>query len=339
MKLQYRIMLVSSAACIALTPVAAVAQQTEAEPEQDIVVTGSRVLSIDDSSISVTSVDSQQLSGFGRTSIGDQLSELPALRETETQQNAGVFGGGGVTGANLLDLRGLGTTRTLVLENGRRHVASQPGSAAVDINLMPLDLINRVDVVTGGASAVYGSDAVSGVVNFILDDRFEGLRGRAQAGISSRGDAANRLAAITYGQQFAGGRGRFVASIDYEAREPLFNADRDFARFGSGYFTNPADPGDGASRENGVPDQILFRDTRIIDSSTGGTVVNPAFDFVTIQPNSILRFAPDGTLNPANLGRGPIGSGFFTEGGDGTNIRESLDLLPLLRRYGAFCVG
>ena len=316
------------------------AQEVEDATDSDIVVTASRIdRNAEDSSISTTTVDRQQLSGFGRTSIGDQLSELPALRETETQQNSGVFGGGGVTGANFLDLRGLGTSRTLVLENGRRHVASQAGTAAVDINLIPLDLITRVDVVTGGASAVYGSDAVSGVVNFVLDDKFVGLRGRAQAGISSRGDASSRLGALTFGSQFANGRGHVVASLDYEDREALFNADRSFARESSGFFANPADPGDGSARSNGIPDQILFRNTRIIDSSTGGTVVNPAFDFVTIRPDSILRFAPDGTLNPANLGRGPVGSGFFTEGGDGTNFRESLDLLPRLRRYGAFALA
>ncbi|GGI70675.1 TonB-dependent receptor [Polymorphobacter multimanifer] len=334
------LLLLTSTLGVAALPASVAAQTAEQVADQDIVVTASRVnRSADDTSLSTTTVDMQQLSGFGRTSIGDQLSELPALRETETQQNSGVFGGGGVTGANFLDLRGLGTTRTLVLENGRRHVASQPGTAAVDINLIPLDLIKRVDVVTGGASAIYGSDAVSGVVNFVLDDKFIGVRARAQAGISDKGDASNRLAALTFGRVFAGGRGRIVGSIDYEDREPLFNADRSFARFGSGYFTNPADPGDGNARSNGVPDQILVNDTRIIDSSTGGTVVNPAFDFVTIQPNSILRFAPDGSLNPANLGRGPVGSGFFTEGGDGTNIRESLDLLPKLRRYGAFALA
>lgn len=196
-----KLLLLTSVLASAAAPSHALAQTSDSEANADIVVTATRVSQdADDSSISVTSVGDQQLSGFGRTSIGDQLSELPALRETETQQNSGVFGGGGVTGANFLDLRGLGITRTLVLENGRRHVASQPGSAAVDINLIPLDLIRRVDVVTGGISAIYGSDAVSGVINFVLDDQFTGLRARAQSGISSRGDAAGSLAALTFGR-------------------------------------------------------------------------------------------------------------------------------------------
>lgn len=304
----------------------------------EIIVTASRAArSQRDSAVTVTTVDAQQLSGFGRTSIGDQLNELPALRETTSQQNSDVSGG--ITGANFLDLRGLGTARTLVLENGRRHVASQTGTAAVDINTIPIDLISRVDIVTGGASAIYGSDAVSGVVNFVLDDRFNGVRARGQAGISDKGDASSRLGALTAGTAFAGGRGHVVVSIDYEDREELFNASRSFARFSDGYFSNPADPGDGSARSNGIPDKILIRDTRIIDSSTGGTVVNPAFDFVNFQPNSLLRFAPDGTLNPANLGAGPVGAGFFTRGGDGTNVRESLDLVPQLRRYGAFALA
>src|SRR5207237_5329769 len=110
----------------------------------------------------------------------------------------------GQVGLNLLDLRGLGPNRTLVLVNGRRHVAGQPDSAAVDINAIPVDLIDRVDVLTGGASAIYGADGVSGVVNFILKRDFDAISARSQFGISDRGDAGNRFASIVAGRNFAG---------------------------------------------------------------------------------------------------------------------------------------
>jgi outer membrane receptor protein involved in Fe transport len=104
-------------------------------------------------------------------------------------------------------LRNLGTDRTLVLVDGRRHVSSVEGSASVDINTIPEDLIERVDVLTGGASAIYGADGVSGVVNFVLKKNFEGLTGRVQAGISKYGDAGQRYATLTAGHNFGDGRG------------------------------------------------------------------------------------------------------------------------------------
>ncbi|MGQ7367999.1 TonB-dependent receptor plug domain-containing protein, partial [Streptococcus suis] len=105
---------------------------------------------------------------------GDALNSLPALRSTYSQANSTRFIG--TTGLNLLDLRGLGVSRTLVLVNGRRHVSSSPGDYLVDTNTIPDDLLERVDIVTGGSSAIYGSDAVAGVVNFVLKRNFEGLK-------------------------------------------------------------------------------------------------------------------------------------------------------------------
>ena len=152
-----------------------------------IIVTGTRIKRPNlESPVPITSISQQELTNQGQVSVGDALNDLPALRSTFSQQNSGRFIG--TAGQNFLDLRGLGTARTLVLVNGRRMVTAAPGSFDVDVDNIPQDLIDRIDVVTGGESAIYGSDAVAGVVNFVLKKDFEGWRVRGQGGISKYGD-------------------------------------------------------------------------------------------------------------------------------------------------------
>jgi outer membrane cobalamin receptor len=115
----------------------------------------------------------------------------------------------------LKPVRYLGEERTLVLVNGRRHIAGYPGVASVDINTIPVDLIDRIDILTGGTSAVYGSDGVSGVVNFVLKRNFEGLAIRAQAGIAQRGDSGNRFVSATWGRNFADNRGNIAVAYEF----------------------------------------------------------------------------------------------------------------------------
>src|SRR4051794_18795338 len=134
-----------------------------------ITVTGTRIRRPNlESVVPVTSLQGEQFFQRGQTNIGDALNDLPQLRSTFAQQNPGS--GIGIAGLNLLDLRGLGTVRTLVLVNGRRHVAADilNNAISVDISSIPADLIDRVDIVTGANSSVYGSDAIAGVVNFVL---------------------------------------------------------------------------------------------------------------------------------------------------------------------------
>src|SRR5690606_26511178 len=127
---------------------------------------------------------------------------------------------GGNVGARVLDLRGLGGERTLVLVDGKRFVPStQRGT--VDINLIPSALVQRTEIVTGGASAAYGSDAVAGVVNFILDRDFQGLKGTAQFGIAEEGDNEEYFASLAYGTTFAQGRGHFMIAGEYSKNEGM----------------------------------------------------------------------------------------------------------------------
>ena len=182
---------------LTLPPGAALAQATVpaqtavevAAPDETetIIVTGSRIPRPTlDSPIPVTSLSAADLTRTGQTNIGDLLNDLPSLRSTYSQANSTRFIG--TSGLNLLDLRGLGTSRTLVLVNGRRHITALEGDFLVDTNTIPTELIDRVDIVTGGNSAIYGSDAMAGVVNFVLKRNFEGVTVTGQSGISSEGD-------------------------------------------------------------------------------------------------------------------------------------------------------
>lgn len=192
--------------------------------EESIVITGSRIPRPDVVSNSPVNV------------IGEEEIRLTGANETEQILNSMpqfVAGFGSQSnnpgnGTATVNLRNLGSVRTLVLMNGRRIVGSGE-DGVVDINMIPPALISRVDVVTGGASAVYGSDAMAGVVNFVMKDDFEGLEIGAQAGISSRGDAARYNFDLTVGGNFADGRGNIVFYANYFDRAQVFGGARDHA--------------------------------------------------------------------------------------------------------------
>ena len=151
--------------------------------QETIVVTGSRIARPTlDSPIPVTTVSQADLERSGQTNIGDVLQRVPALSASLNQ--AGSTVNIGTSGLNILNLRNLGAPRTLVLVDGQRHITGEEGEFLVDVNTIPNALIDRVDVVTGGSSAVYGSDAMAGVVNFVLKHNFEGAEINAQGGMS-----------------------------------------------------------------------------------------------------------------------------------------------------------
>jgi outer membrane receptor protein involved in Fe transport len=182
--------------------------------EPGITVTGTRIRRPNlQSPVPITSVTAEELPNQGQANIGDALNDLPSIRSTFSQQNSGRFIG--TAGNNFLDLRGLGTARTLVLVNGRRHVTASVGDFIVDVNTIPQDLVERIDIVTGGEAAIYGSDAVAGVINFVLKRDFDGIRVRAQDGISSRGDRNVQFATLTAGRNFADGRANVAEWHEY----------------------------------------------------------------------------------------------------------------------------
>jgi iron complex outermembrane recepter protein len=182
-----------------------------------IVVTGSRIARPEFAFPNpIQAYTAESLEQAGATNITDFLVQSPALIGSQTSAvNSGSnLAANEAAGANFLDLRNLGPNRTLVLVDGRRHVAGFHGTASVDINTIPVDLIDRVDILTGGVSAVYGADGVSGVVNFILKRDFEGLRLHAQTGISQRNDAEEKHVGVTWGKNFNDRRGNITLPMN-----------------------------------------------------------------------------------------------------------------------------
>ncbi len=292
---------------------------------EEIVVTGSRIRRPDfDTPAPIVSLDSTAILQTGNTNLTNALAMIPALQNsTNSLDTAGGGGGIGGAGLNLTNLRNLGTERTLVLVDGRRHVSSVPGTQAIDINSIPSDLVERVDVLTGGTSAVYGADAVTGVVNFITKRNFEGLTARAQAGITDQGDAGQRLFAITAGRNFAGGRGNIAIAYEHASESRLASADRAVLRgTGSvGFFINPDDP---RGADNGIPDYIPLANVRYFDSARAGAI-DTDFDFV---PDFV---ALNGRAVPFDPGR--FVPNAFQQGGSGTLISDyGTDQQPELTR-------
>lgn len=342
-----RILGTASLFALALTsfPAAAFAQDTDQNPpaaeesegqaEQTgsgstIVITGSRIVRPNlDSTVPITSVSVDDVMSTGDVSLGDQLNELPSLRNTFSTGNSTRFIG--TAGLSQLDLRGLGTVRTLVLVNNRRHVTASPGGYQVDVNTIPVDLLERVDIITGGNSAIYGSDAVAGVVNFITRRDFDGIRVRGQAGISQEGDRGTQFVSVTAGRNFDSGRGNIAGSIEYARQDPLYFVQRDSitgAYSGRCQFNlvqnTAGEPPEGA---NG-PDQEFLCGVRNNAISDGGTIG-------TFADGRALRFNSSGDLF-IDVPDRFIGS--FTGnviGGDGSTLRNTGQLAAGVTRYTA----
>jgi len=194
------------------------AANTDEKTLEEVVVTGSRIARPElESTTPITIVGAPEIEASGNLNIADVLRNLPQVGISGLSSSNTNFStaGGGI---NSINLRNLGDNRTLVLVNGRRFVPGYTSSTTnvVDVNMIPTDFIERVDVITGGASAVYGSEAISGVVNFVLKDHFDGIRVRGQAGGATEGGANSRLGSLTVGQPFAGDRGSAMLNISYD---------------------------------------------------------------------------------------------------------------------------
>jgi outer membrane receptor protein involved in Fe transport len=338
----------SSAMAQAADQVGKPASGEEESAPSDIIVTGSRIARPNlESTVPITSVGGEEIFQSGNTSVGDLLNDLPALRSTYSQANSSRFLG--TTGLNLLDLRGLGTQRTLVLVNGRRHVGSDILNNAVspDTNTFPSDLIERIDIVTGGNSAVYGSDAIAGVVNFVLKKNFDGVQVRGQGGVSKYGDAGNYFASALAGTNFADGRGNIAVNLEYAHQSPFFASARPNLAANSGFVVVDTDP----SGSDGVIDRVFVRNIRSTTIANGGLLqFSPRVgsglapcgrDSAGTAFRCTYIFQPDGTLAPqtgTRVGLAPNGS---FDGGNGTTGREAklLGVFPTLDRYSANLIG
>ena len=240
------------------------AQQTSADSSREIIVTGSRIRrSVDDTAstpVSVINADNFPSRGF--IQAGQALDELTSNRPSRSV-TPGLTTGQAAAGADFPNLFNLGPARTLTLVNGRRTVSTSLGlgDEAVDTNIIPIGLLDRIEVVQGGGAAVYGSGAIGGVVNYVLKKHFEGVQADFQSIVGSTGDYNGRIARLTVGQNFGGGRGNIAAEFDYSHSSPLLYKDRpNRSIFGSG--PNPA-PGAG---KDGIPVSLGYGDaTQYVD--------------------------------------------------------------------------
>lgn len=352
------------AAAGSCTPAAEEAPATGA----NVLVTGSRIRRPNiESNVPITSVTAEDLTSSGDPNVGEALNDLPSLRSTFSQANSTRFIG--TTGLNLLDLRGLGESRTLVLVNGRRHITASPGDYLVDVGTIPNDLIERVDVITGGSSAVYGSDAVAGVVNFVLRRDFDGIRLRGQGGVSQEGDRGIEFVSLTAGHNFADDRANIAVNLEYLNGEALYFSDRPGltgALDGRCQFEPATFSAGEPAAGNGVLDQQFECGVRNGTISNGGSVapatvtaaicqstnpavLTPALATRCLNPGTplgeprIYRFTNSGTLIqdiPAQDNR-PFGSGNIIDSplqdpsARGSTLRDTGLIFPGLDRYTA----
>ena len=288
---------------------------------EEVVVTGSRLqTSTFQTPTPVTATSAEDLKAAAPRNIADALTELPAFNNNTRSETPATAATGGTNGQNLLNLRGLGPARNLVLLDGRRLPATN-SAGSVDVNVLPQSLVQRVDVVTGGASAAYGSDAVAGVVNFVLNTHFEGLKGEVQGGASTYADLPSGQASLAWGRSFFDGRGHLIASAEIAAQKGL-DADETTGRY---WFDHPAGqiPNPFGSR----PKVIVIPDIRNRLGTYGG--------LITTGPLAGMRFLPGGQLAPFNTGN-VVGS-TFASGGDGAKINIAFS--PDQLRSNAFLHG
>jgi iron complex outermembrane receptor protein len=233
---------------------------------EEVVVTGSRVRTTYNSPTPVNVVGAERMQQLAIPDVATALNQIPSFRATASASTI-LFRVNGAIGGNTPDLRGLGTSRTLVLVDGRRFVPSLD-SGGVDLNSVPNALIKRSEVVTGGASAAYGADAVAGVVNLILDTKFNGLKVDASAGRSEHGDGKNYFFSASGGKGFADDRGHIIGGIEYRQDKGVGNCfTRDWCAKLTNFVPNPGYIG-GVST-NGLPATLVLDNVYFVYAPTG----------------------------------------------------------------------
>ncbi|UZK65433.1 TonB-dependent receptor domain-containing protein [Sphingomonas sp. M1-B02] len=340
-------------------------------PDEQIVVTGSRIARAGyDTLEPATTVDSAYLETRGITNVAEALTTTPSfgLGQTATG-NQGSYN----AGQAFVDRFSLGSARTLTLVNGRRFVSTNapsvqgnvvgtpaPAGLQVDLNAIPSILIDRIDNLSIGGAPAYGSDAIAGVVNIILKQKYQGLKVTALSGITELGDNFRANVSALAGTNFAGGRGNIMIAGSYDRSEGLLSSSRERVRKGYGYQSNPlatsaaaAIPGrtfatDGrvntaipfnTGNTDGIPNAVLIQNTRIGVLTAGG-VVSPIGALLGADTrvrgfgatgNTRLQFDTEGNLVPYDPGM-PFSS-TYASGGDGFTLFNTDPLLATVERY------
>ena len=352
---------------LAAAPAMAQTQQPPAtgqpQPPQDatvieeVVVTGSRIRrDPTNAPTPVIQISREQLLSTGQSTVIDFLATIPALSNSQVPTD--TVGSLGIGGLSLPNLRALGAGRTLTLVDGRRHVGSNPGSLAVDVDTIPRLLIENIEIVTGGASSVYGADAVSGVLNFQLRKDFEGLEIDAAYGMINQDGQASARFSVLAGANLFEDRLNVYAFGEYENQDPVYYRDVDWLRDAWGLVGDDADPA--SASNDAVYDNRLFRDIRTLAQDDWGVVTlanaqpssptgdpdvpvpNPNCTAATVDPQLVNNCFPvdpaktyvfeGGTARLANFGTRIGNTGYsrtLNVGGDGSNFntRVNVDVL------------
>jgi outer membrane receptor protein involved in Fe transport len=304
-------------------PASNTAADTAELPVTDIIVTGSR---IDRAGFSaptpVTVIGDTILIQRAPSVLIDAIKLLPAARNTSTPTTASqTIGGTG--GGSFINLRGLGPNRTLVLLNGQR-MAPTSNIGTVDISVLPQSLVKRIDIVTGGASAAYGSDAVAGVANLALDTDFNGVRGNVEAGISSRGDGGTHKASLAWGGDITS-RLHLVVGGEYYKSDAIPATDRNDLFYTTGTVNNPA-----YTATNGQKKLIVAPYVYLNNMTLGGLIVG--------GPLANTQFLPGGGTAPYAPCGPVVGTSQVCpmQRNDLTMYQRAVDLTSGQKRYSAY---
>ena len=300
------------AAGLALCPARADAQTAaaaNADAVGEVVVTGTHITGFT-APTPTTVVGAEDLLRTGAPTIADVLNKLPSFVGTgPTAQGVGTAN----PGANYVNLRNLGANRTLVLIDGQRHVPTSD-QGTVDVNVLPSALIKRVDVVTGGASAAYGSDAVAGVVNFILDHDLTGVKALVQGGITEHGDDKVFRTSLAWGHSFLDDRAHVIAAAEYtKTADVPYYGDRDWGSQNYQMLTNAA----------GVtPTRLIVPNVRYANMTYGGLINAGPLKGIQFMPNGATQQFQYGTL---------VGATFMLGGGGDTLLNNVVLDVPSKR--------
>ncbi|MBA4353154.1 MAG: hypothetical protein C0409_00540 [Novosphingobium sp.] len=314
-------------------------QPVDGDAAAQITVTGSRIVRDGyDAPTPVSVVSTKELKAEAPANVSDFVNTLPAVRGSTTAASTNGSLSNGAAGINSVNLRALGANRTLVLFDGQRSVASTT-TGSVDVNTFPQALIQRVEVVTGGASSAYGSDAVSGVVNFILDKEYTGFKTEYEYGVTTYGDGPNHKISGTGGLSFADGRGHILASVEHYSQSGIQSIDRDWNDSGFFLANNPAYT---AAACNDTSASTLCVNEYLIASGIGTGQFTPGGLISTGALRGTYFGSIDPTTGKATVNKLAFGttSGQWMVGGD-TDIttaghRGSATLLPSEKRTSAF---
>lgn len=290
----------------------------DGEELAEVTVTGSRIVRRDlEAASPVVTVSTEQFERSSTTSFETTLNQLPQFAPAGSQFVSGAQSGPTSTpGAATLNLRGIGPNRNLVLIDGRRP---QPANASlvVDINTIPQAAIQGVEVITGGASAVYGPDAIAGVTNFLLKKDFQGLSLDVQTGITQEGDGSDTKVSALMGMNAANGKGNIMVGLDYAKRGAVFQRDRDF--FVNGWKDTHNAGGDFIQRAAYVA----------TGNPPSQTAVNTVLPVAGVSPTSIFYFNADGSAFVADRAIGYNGPYNQLSPPQGNNVYDRDDMMTL----------